>query len=118
MTRNKNPSALANWQSDNKKDKPNRSEYIIFRVTSDEKMAILSYANRYGHSPSDYCRKCCLKRKMVNMSDEARKERRFFIQMVNNWNQIARHFNTEGANPDTMAELEQFLADIKRHKQI
>ena len=117
MTRNKHPSALANWQSENKKDKPNRSEYIIFRVTSDEKMAIQSYAKRYGHSPSDYCRLCCLKRQVVNMSDEARKERRFFIQMANNWNQIARHFNTEGVNPKTMAELEQFLTDIKKQKQ-
>ena len=118
MTRNKNPSALANWQSANKKDKPNRSEYIIFRVTSDEKTAILSYAKRNGHSPSDYCRLRCLKRQVVNMSEEARKERRIFIQMANNWNQIARHFNTEGATPQTVAELDQFLADIKRHKQI
>ena len=37
--------------------------------------------------------------------------------MANNWNQIARHFNTEGVNPKTMAELEQFLADIKKQKQ-
>ena len=118
MPNNKNPSTLANWQSGKKKDKPNRTEYIIFRVTTDERMIILSHARKTGHSPSDYCRLCCLKHRVNDMSDDARKERRLFIQMANNWNQIARHFNTEGVNPKTVAELEQFLADIKKQKEI
>ena len=55
---------------------------------------------------------------VADMSDEARRERRIFINMANNLNQIARHFNTEGANPRTVAELEQLMAEIHKQKSL
>ena len=116
MPKNKTPSALASYQTDKRKKRPHRTEYVTFRVTLDEKKFIHSEAKRMGHSPSDYCRLRCLKQQVINNSDAARKERRIFINLANNVNQISRKFNTEGANPQTVAELEQLLADIKRQK--
>ena len=118
MAKNKSPSALAKYMADKNKERPHRLEYISFRVTHDEKMAIYAKASEMGYKPSDYCRKRCLKQHVPNLSVEAKKERRIFINMANNCNQIARHFNTEGANPQTVAELEQLLADIKKQKTL
>ena len=46
----------------------------------------------------------------------ARKERRIFINMANNCNQIARRINTEGVNPQTVAAVEQLLDVIQKQK--
>ena len=112
------PSALAHYQSGKKKERPHRTEYITFRVTPVEKQTILDDARRNGHSPSDLCRLRCLRQKVADMSDEARRERRIFINFANNCNQIARHLNTEGVNSRTVEELEQFLAEIHKHKRV
>ena len=109
---------MVHYQSGKRKERPHRTEYITFRVTPAEKQAILDDALRNGHSPSDFCRLRCLRQKVADMSDEARRERRIFINMANNLNQIARHFNTEGVNPGTVEELEQFLAEIHKHKRV
>ncbi len=101
----------------NEREKPLRTEYVSFRVTLEEKEKILTEAFRLGQSPSTYCRLRCLKIKVADMSEATKKERRLFINMANNWNQIARRFNTEGANPQTVAALEEFLADIQRQKK-
>ena len=106
MERNNYPPAVVHYQSGKRKKRPHRTEYITFRVTP------------AGHSPSDFCRLRCLRQKVADMSDEARRERRIFINMANNLNQIARHFNTEGVNPGTVEELEQFLAEIHKHKRV
>ena len=95
----------------NEREKPLRTEYVSFRVTLEEKEKILTEAFRLGQSPR------CLKIKVADMSEATKKERRLFINMANNWNQIARRFNTEGANPQTVAALEEFLADIQRQKK-
>ena len=116
MERNNYPPATVHYQSGKRKKRPHRTEYITFRVTPAEKQAILDDALRNGHSPSDFCRLRCLRQKVTDMSDEARNERRIFINMANNLNQIARHFNTEGATPRTMAELEQLMAKIHKQK--
>ena len=47
----------------------------------------------------------------------ARKERRIFINMANNCNQIARRINTEGVNPQTVAAVEQLLEEIQNQKK-
>lgn len=101
----------------NAREKPLRTEYVSFRVTLEEKEKILTEAFRLGQSPSTYCRLRCLKIKVTDMSEATKKERRVFINMANNWNQIARRFNTDGANPQTVAALEEFLADIQRQKK-
>ena len=116
MERKNHPPAVVHYQSGKRKKRPHRTEYITFRVTPAEKQAILDDALRNGHSPSDFCRLRCLRQKVADMSDEARRERRIFINMANNLNQIARHFNTEGATPRTMAELEQLMAKIHKQK--
>lgn len=118
MTRNKTPSALARYKDGKRKQRPHRTLYVSFRVTRDEKAAILANAMQSGHKPSDFCRLRCLKQPVVNISEAARRERRIFINMANNVNQIARHFNTEGANPQTVAELEELLAQIKKQKEL
>ena len=108
---------MASYQSDKRKERPHRTEYVTFRVTLDEKKFIHSEAKRMGHSPSDYCRLRCLKQQVINNSDAARKERRIFINLANNVNQIARRINTEGANPRTVAELEWLLDEIRKLKK-
>ena len=118
MERNNYPPAMVHYQSGKRKKRPHRTEYITFRVTPAEKQAILNDALRNGHSPSDFCRLRCLRQKVTDMSDEARNERRIFINMANNLNQIARHFNTEGVNSRTVEELEQFLAEIHKQKSL
>ena len=120
MQKSNNPSALAKYQSDMKREKavPIRTQYVSFRVTQDERLAILTEARRVGHSLSDYCRLQCLKRQVRDMSEAARKERRIFINMANNCNQIARRINTEGVTPRTVAALEQLLDDIQKQKRL
>ena len=118
MERNNYPPAVVHYQSGKRKKRPHRTEYITFRVTPAEKQAILDDALRNGHSPSDFCRLRCLRQKVADMSDEARRERRIFINMANNLNQIARHFNTEGVNPGTVAELKQLMAEIHKQKSL
>ena len=119
MARKRDPSALARYQADKnrEKQKPVRTLYISFRVSQDERLAILTEAMRVGHSLSDYCRLLCLKRKVKDMSETARKERRILINMANNCNQIARRINTEGVNPLTVAAVEQLLDDIQKQKR-
>lgn len=120
MPKKKMPSALARYQADTNREKgvPIRSLYVSFRVTQDERLAILTEARRFGHSLSDYCRLQCLKRQVKDMSEAARKERRIFINMANNCNQIAHRINTEGVNPETVAAVEQLLDDIQKQKQL
>ena len=118
MERNNYPPAVVHYQSGKRKKRPHRTEYITFRVTPAEKQAILDDTLRNGHSPSDFCRLRCLRQKVADMSDEARRERRIFINMANNLNQIARHFNTEGVNPGTMVELEQLMTEIHKQKSL
>ena len=120
MAKRNNPSALARYQADlnKEKERPIRSLYVSFRVTQDERLSILTEARRVGHSLSDYCRQLCLKRQVRDMSETARKERRIFINMANNCNQIARRINTEGVNPRTMAAVEQLLDDIQKQKRL
>jgi hypothetical protein len=118
MTKNKTPSALATYKDGKRKDRPFRSLYVSFRVTSDEKAAILANARLSGHKPSDFCPLRCLKQPVVNISEAARRERRVFINMANNINQMARRINTEGAHPRLVAELEQLLDNIKKQKEL
>lgn len=120
MAKRNRPSALARYQADMKKDKrkPIRSLYVSFRVTQDERLSILTEARRVGHSLSDYCRLLCLRNKVMDMSETARKERRILINMANNCNQIARRINTEGVNPWTVAAVEQLLDDIQKQKRL
>ena len=119
MAKRHSPSALARYQADKNKDKvkPVRSLYISFRVSQDERLSILTEALRVGHSLSDYCRQLCLKRKVKDISEAVRKERRILINMANNCNQIARRINTEGVNPRTVAAVEQLLDDIQKQKK-
>ena len=120
MAKRNNPSALATYQADKykEKEKPVRSLYISFRVTQDERLSILTEALRVGHSLSDYCRRLCLNRKVKDISEAKRKERRILINMANNCNQIARRINTEGVNPRTVAAVEQLLDEIQKQKQL
>ena len=111
------PALTKRKEGGNAREKPLRTEYVSFRVTLEEKEKILTEAFRLGQSPSTYCRLRCLKIKVTDMSEATKKERRVFINMANNWNQIARRFNTDGANPQTVAALEEFLVDIQRQKK-
>ena len=119
MQKSNNPSALARYQTDMKREKaaPIRTQYVSFRVTQDERLGILTEARRVGHSLSDYCRLQCLKRQVKDMSETARRERRILINMANNCNQIARRINTEGVNPQTVAAVEQLLDEIQKQKR-
>ena len=100
-------------RTDKSKDEAERkSQYVIFRLTSTEKEAVLTRAWELGIPVSEYCRALVLGHVPENRSDEEREFRRNLVGEATNLNQIAKYLNTFGLYPELEESIRAIVARL------
>ena len=97
-----------------------KKDYVVKLCFDKGQYNLIDYkAKKAGISKAEFCREAALDTKITQvLTPEQLDIIRKLSGMANNLNQIARHFNTEGVNSRTVEELEQFLAEIHKHKRV
>lgn len=99
------------------KDEFKRSVQLNLNLTKSEDQRIRQMAKSYDIPVKDYIIQSALSPKKLEKLEIRRDENfaqfnRAFQGMANNFNQITRRLNAEGAAPEILADLHRLMADI------